>query len=121
MIAEAPMIRPKPPTEREGMSVEATPGSIQVRGACPPVREYARSQGCRSDGRPWRLYGFLGPNGAGKSTVVRILCTLLRPTEGTARVAGFDVSRDPGQVLAQGRGRPPGGVPRPDPDRTRTA
>jgi ABC-2 type transport system ATP-binding protein len=37
------------------------------------------------------VYGFLGPNGAGKSTTVRILATLLRPTAGTARVAGFDV------------------------------
>ncbi len=37
------------------------------------------------------IYGFLGPNGAGKSTTVRMLCTLLRPTGGTATVAGFDV------------------------------
>lgn len=37
------------------------------------------------------IYGFLGPNGAGKSTTVRMLCTLLLPTAGTARVAGFDV------------------------------
>jgi ABC-2 type transport system ATP-binding protein len=37
------------------------------------------------------IYGFLGPNGAGKSTTVRMLTTLLRPTSGTARVAGFDV------------------------------
>ena len=37
------------------------------------------------------VYGFLGPNGAGKTTTVRILTTLLRPTDGTARVAGHDV------------------------------
>jgi len=44
------------------------------------------------------IYGFLGPNGAGKSTVVRMLCTLLLPTAGRARVAGFDVVDQPGQV-----------------------
>ncbi len=37
------------------------------------------------------IFGFLGPNGAGKSTTVRMLTTLLRPTGGSARVAGFDV------------------------------
>jgi ABC-2 type transport system ATP-binding protein len=37
------------------------------------------------------IFGFLGPNGAGKSTTVRMLCTLLPPTAGTAEVAGFDV------------------------------
>lgn len=37
------------------------------------------------------IFGFLGPNGAGKSTTVRMLTTLLRPTGGSARVAGYDV------------------------------
>jgi ABC-2 type transport system ATP-binding protein len=37
------------------------------------------------------VFGFLGPNGAGKSTTISMLCTLARPTSGTARVAGFDV------------------------------
>lgn len=44
------------------------------------------------------IFGFLGPNGAGKSTTVRMLVTLLRPTAGTARVAGFDVVKDANAV-----------------------
>src|SRR6266480_1574963 len=46
------------------------------------------------------IYGFLGPNGAGKSTTVHVLTTLLPPTEGTARVAGYDVVREGPQVRA---------------------
>ena len=44
------------------------------------------------------IYGFLGPNGAGKSTAVRVLCTLLRPHDGVAFVAGHDVARHPQAV-----------------------
>ncbi len=40
------------------------------------------------------IFGFLGPNGAGKSTTIRMLCGLLTPSEGTARVGGFDVATE---------------------------
>lgn len=44
--------------------------------------------------RPGEVYGLLGPNGAGKTTTLRMLATLLKPTSGRAKVAGFDVVRD---------------------------
>ena len=49
---------------------------------------------------PGEIYGFLGPNGAGKSTTVLMLTTLLPPTSGTARVAGYDVVKEGPQVRA---------------------
>ncbi len=44
------------------------------------------------------IFGLLGPNGAGKSTAIRLLCTLSRPTEGTATVAGYDIRKDDDEV-----------------------
>ena len=47
------------------------------------------------DVRQGEIFGFLGANGAGKSTTIRMLCGLLKPTSGTARVDGIDVGADP--------------------------
>ncbi len=47
------------------------------------------------------IFGFLGPNGAGKTTLVRILTTLVKPSGGTARVAGYDVAKEPDMVRRQ--------------------
>lgn len=44
------------------------------------------------------VYALLGPNGAGKTTTISILTTLIKPTDGSAKVAGFDVVRQPGEV-----------------------
>jgi ABC-2 type transport system ATP-binding protein len=55
-------------------------------------------RGVELDVAEGEIYAFLGPNGAGKTTTVRMLTTLLRPTGGSARVAGHDVVAEPGRV-----------------------
>jgi len=50
------------------------------------------------DVRKGEIFGFLGPNGAGKSTTIRMLCTLSRPTDGSAKVAGFDIVKEDSKV-----------------------
>lgn len=52
---------------------------------------------------PGEVFGFLGPNGAGKTTVIRMLASLIAPSEGEAQVAGFDIRKD-GQRIRQAIG-----------------
>lgn len=50
------------------------------------------------DVRKGEIFGFLGPNGAGKSTTIRMLCGILMPTSGSARIAGFDLKSEPEKI-----------------------
>jgi ABC-2 type transport system ATP-binding protein len=69
--------------------------SIEVEGLVKDYRKGPRAvDGIDLHVSPGEIYGFLGPNGAGKSTTVHILTTLLPPTAGRARVAGFDVATE---------------------------
>jgi ABC-2 type transport system ATP-binding protein len=73
----------------------AARNGIEVEGL---VREFKKGpravDGIDLEVAPGEIYGFLGPNGAGKSTTVLMLTTLLPPTAGSARVAGFDVASE---------------------------
>ncbi len=77
------------------------PNTIEADGL---VREFKKGpravDGIDLHVDPGEIYGFLGPNGAGKSTTVLMLTTLLPPTAGTARVAGYDVVHEGPQVRA---------------------
>ncbi|MGZ4140962.1 MAG: ATP-binding cassette domain-containing protein [Actinomycetota bacterium] len=71
---------------------------ITVRGLSKRYEELEAVRRVDFDVSAGEIFGFLGPNGAGKSTTINILCTLIHPTEGTARVAGFDVVAQPLEV-----------------------
>ena len=63
-----------------------------------PAAEFVAVAGVSLQIKPGEVFGLLGPNGAGKSTTIRMLCTLLEPTSGTARVNGYDIVRQSRQV-----------------------
>ncbi|HEY7326855.1 MAG TPA: ATP-binding cassette domain-containing protein [Gemmataceae bacterium] len=76
---------------------------IQVDNLRKSFRDLRRGlvhavDGVSFEARPGEIFGLLGPNGAGKTTTMRILCTVLRPTGGTALVAGYDVATQPALV-----------------------
>src|SRR5262249_34483435 len=79
-------------TNREADSVSM----IVAEGLSKSFRDLRRGlvqavSGISFEARAGEVFGLLGPNGAGKTTAMRMLCTVLRPTGGTARVAGYDI------------------------------
>jgi ABC-2 type transport system ATP-binding protein len=71
---------------------------IEVEGLVREFKDVRAVDGIDLVVAPGEIYGFLGPNGAGKSTTVHMLTTLLPPSAGTARVAGFDVVKQGPEV-----------------------
>jgi ABC-2 type transport system ATP-binding protein len=72
--------------------------SVIVRDLCKDFGKFRAVDHVSFDVAPGEIFGLLGPNGCGKSTTIRIMCGLLRPTAGSAEVAGFDVARSPESV-----------------------
>src|SRR5438552_12150268 len=76
---------------------------IEVRNLSKRFRDKKRGEIRAVDGvsfrcAPGQIYGLLGANGAGKTTTLRMLATILEPTEGTASVCGYDVVHEPEKV-----------------------
>ena len=68
--------------------------AVLVRGLGKRFDDFEAVRGIDFSVSPGETFGFLGPNGAGKSTTINMLCTLMRPTSGSALVAGHDVVRE---------------------------
>ncbi|WP_411105857.1 ATP-binding cassette domain-containing protein [Streptomyces sp. cmx-4-9] len=77
---------------------DKNPHAVEVRGLVKHYGETKALDGVDLDVREGTVLGVLGPNGAGKTTLVRCLSTLIVPDAGTARVAGYDVVRQPRQL-----------------------
>ena len=71
---------------------ETTPFGIEVHGVSRDFGKVRALDQVSLAVPRGEIYGLLGPKGSGKSTMIRILCGLLAPTEGTARVDGLDVA-----------------------------
>jgi ABC-2 type transport system ATP-binding protein len=69
--------------------------AIEARGLARKFGDFTAVAGVDFTVEPGEIFGFLGPNGAGKSTTINMLCTMLKPTGGSALINGFDVARNP--------------------------
>ncbi|WP_248962741.1 ATP-binding cassette domain-containing protein [Sphaerisporangium perillae] len=72
--------------------------AVAVRGLKKNYGDVEAVKGIDFEVRPGEVFGFLGPNGAGKTTTISMLCTLSRPTGGSASVAGHDVVKERDEV-----------------------
>jgi ABC-2 type transport system ATP-binding protein len=79
------------PTDREAAPTQPKKRSLWPFRKKEPKALFTAVNGVDLQIQRGEIFGLLGPNGAGKSTTIRMLCTLLEPTSGTARVNGFDV------------------------------
>jgi ABC-2 type transport system ATP-binding protein len=88
-VEPAPVPMTPAPTAPAGT---VQPNNIVVEGLVKQFGDYRAVDGINLHVDPGEVYGFLGPNGAGKSTTVHMLTTLLPPSAGLARIAGFNVA-----------------------------
>ena len=87
----------KPIVENHGQA----PAPIELTGLTHDYGSRLALDNLSFQVRPAEIFGLLGPNGSGKTTLFRILSTLMVPTAGHARIAGFDVAAEPNRVRQQ--------------------
>jgi ABC-2 type transport system ATP-binding protein len=99
-LAGEMVVEPEPAPAAAVAAPGAAANDIVVEELVKEFGDHRAVDGVSLYVNPGEIYGFLGPNGAGKSTTVHMLTTLLPPTSGTARVAGFDVNTQGPEVRA---------------------
>lgn len=80
---------------------EEVESPIQADGLTKKFGTFTAAEKISFDVKKGEIFGLLGPNGAGKSTTFKMLCGLLKPTEGSAKVNGFDLAIAPGEARSQ--------------------
>ena len=75
-----------------------TEPAVQTRALARRFGDFVAVQGLNLEIQPGEVFGLLGPNGSGKTTTIRMLCGLLEPSSGGARVAGVEVTESPEQI-----------------------
>jgi ABC-2 type transport system ATP-binding protein len=71
---------------------------IETRGLTKQFKKVVAVDGLNLSVRKGEIFGLLGPDGAGKTTTIRMLCAIMDPSEGSARVAGFDTKKEPEEI-----------------------
>jgi ABC-2 type transport system ATP-binding protein len=71
---------------------------IEVKNLTKMFNDFVAVDSISFDVKKGEIFGLLGPNGAGKSTTIRMLCTLSRPTKGTAAIGGYDIVKNDTEV-----------------------
>ncbi len=88
----------KPKHDMQTAGANQRPAAIEVEAIVKRYGDFEAVKGVSFRVADGEIFGLLGPNGAGKSTLIRMMTTLIPVTAGRARVAGYDVSRDPDAV-----------------------
>ena len=74
---------------------------LEVQGLTKKFGDFTAVDRVSFTVEPGEVFGYLGPNGSGKTTTIRMLCGLITPTEGTAKILGTDVIKEPEKVKPQ--------------------
>jgi ABC-2 type transport system ATP-binding protein len=94
-------LQPRPPPSRAAPLPQQPRGAgpvVEIRGLVKRFGAFTAVDDVSFSFAPGEIFGLLGPNGSGKSTMIRMLCGILPPSGGEARIAGVDVARSPEAV-----------------------
>ncbi|HML03137.1 MAG TPA: ATP-binding cassette domain-containing protein [Candidatus Bathyarchaeia archaeon] len=84
--------------EVKNLTISENESMIQVKNLTKMFKNFTAVDSISFDVKKGEIFGLLGPNGAGKSTTIRMLCTLSRPTKGTATIGGYDIVKNDTEV-----------------------